>query len=536
MVAAAIASAANALSGVLIVQEMVPNDELGDPNIAVTNMLAGQFEKEGILAPVAWSNADPIFRAAINEGIVKKPSEVPSIAAASDVAKKLKLEYVIFIRTYQRGGNVLGRIQLFKNGKLVWKDPEKATEVLKSDQDIKPTVTKDKKGNVTKVFKPETTKLEDRMIAINGPDGLMLDDCAASLIRTWTEFLKTGPLKGQTFSPRINTPNASPGLQPDVPSEATTIKAPQVDNKQLLQDLDVLIKSGQGIQAVLILRDAVDVAPQDLERRMALVRTLLLVGEPELAAKEARRAAELLPDKVELRAMAARAWMQAGREDEAMADLNEAVARDPNSRETRMLLAEVNLAKGRPQQALEHLDALIKDKPTADAWFRHALCNALLGQKDAVLADLAKATELGLATAPQDAAARYTEVVEVLDRKVTVLGNDLRTLHQRARVRRTDPEVKQIADDLKAVVNACLAMVSNVQAPRIHQSSHERRILALNLLIQSLTDLSGFIATNDEDALAEAQINLGEALKHYANAQSAFKEEIGGTAKSVGTE
>jgi tetratricopeptide (TPR) repeat protein len=285
-----------------------------------------------------------------------------------------------------------------------------------------------------------------------------------------------------------------------------------------------------------MLRDAVDAAPQDVTRRVALVRTLLLLSQPELAAKEARRAAELLPDKIELRAMAARAWMQAGREDEAMADLNEAVARDPNSVETRTLLAEVNLSKGRPQQALEHLDAVLKEKPTGDIWFQHALCKAMLGKRDDVVSDLAEAKKAGMAASPQDVAARYGVAATLLDKSVTQIGNDVRSLMQRAQVRRTDPEVGQIATTQRDLTAAWAAFLDVLEVPQLHRSSHDRRVLAFNLLSQSLGDLGKFLSTNDEDSLAESRINLGEALKQYGLAQSSYKDEIGGIAKRVGSD
>ena len=530
-------TSARAISGALIVQERVPEDRFGDPNVAIANYLAEVVEKEGVFAPVVWGMTDPIFRSAINDGLVKGVDEVPSIAHASDVAKKLKLEYVIFVRAYQFGNSVMGRIQLFKGGKLVWKDPVKGTEFMDPNQKVLPVDGVDKDGKPTKTYpKPETIKTEDRPMSVMGPDGLSLDDSAGSLARTWAAYIKAGPLKGQAIQPKILTPDPLPGHKPNFPTEAIIPKAKQaVDNKQLLSDLDAMIRSGQAVHAILILRDAVDAEPQDVERRVALVRTLLLVGQPELAAKEARRAALLLPDKVELRAMAARAWMQAGREDEAMADLNEAVARDPNSVETRTLLAEVNLAKLRPQQAIEHLDAVLKEKPSADVWFKYALCQTMLGNKDLATQGLTKATELGLSNGSQQTAVRYDATLDVLDRSIQQIGSDLRSLFSEAQVRRTGQEVKTSHQQHEALISSWTSFLSLTQAPTIHRASHDRRVLALNLLAQSLKELGAYIATNDEGTFADARINLGEALKQFNAAQASYRNEIGGLAKNVGT-
>lgn len=529
-----LAVCAKAIPGVLIVQEVVPNDRVGDPNVAIGNVMASELEKEGIMASVVWSQTDPIFRSAVESGMIKDANKVPDLARARQVADKLKLEYIIFIRAYQFGNNVMGRVILYKGTKQIWKDPQEGTQYIDKDQKLIPKVTKDKNGRETKTYpKPEVTKLDDRPMSVMGPNGLLLDDSALSLVRTWVALIKSEPFKGQGTSPRISTPDAAQGQQPKVPSEVIVPPVGKVDNKQLLADLDAMIKSGQSIPAILMLRDAVDAEPQDVDRRTALVRTLLLVGQAELAAIEARRAAELLPDKVELRAMAARAWMQAGREDEAMADLNEAVARDPNSRETRLLLAEVNLSKGRPQQAIEHLDAVLKEKPTADTWYKRALCNALLGKKEEVTSDLANAKALGLGGTTQESASRYGLAMDLVEKSMIQIGGDIRTLMQRAQVKRTDPEVAQGADKQKAVVAAWAAFLSGCEVPTLHRSSHDRRLLASNLLSQTLGDLGNFIASNDEDVLSEARINLGEAIKQNNLAASSYKTEVGGTAKRV---
>lgn len=530
-------STVHALSGVLIIQEMLPVDRLGDPNVAVANSLAEAVQKDGLFAPVVWSLTDPIFRAAVDSGLKADPNKLPTIEQAQAAAKRLKLDYIIYVRTYQLGNSVMGRILLFKGTKQIWKDPEKGTELMDPNQPPPVGVDgKDKKGNPTKNYsKPETIKTDDRPISVMGPNGLLLEDSALSLVRTWVAFMKAGPLKGQGVQPLILTPDPLPGTKPQIPAEAVVPPVKdKVDNKQLLADIDAMIRGGQTVQALLILRDAVDAEPQDVDRRMAVVRTLLLIGQPELAAKEARRAADLIPDRIELRAMAARAWLQAGREDEAMADLNEAVAREPNSIETRLLLAEANLSKQKPKEALEHLEAVLKEKPTAETWFKKSVCQAMLGLKDESIASMAKAKEAGISAAPQEVAGRYNFALDLLDKGMIQIGNDLRALLNQAQVQRTAPDVKRGYQSITAIVAAWTAFLSNAGAPSLHRSSHDRRLLALNLLSQSLGDFGTYLASNDLDLLADSRINVGEALKQFTAAQAAYRNEIGGIAKSVG--
>ena len=58
------------------------------------------------------------------------------------------------------------------------------------------------------------------------------------------------------------------------------------------------------------------------------------------------------------------------------------------------------------------------------------------------------------------------------------------------------------------------------------QKSHGLRVLALNLLVQSMTELKQFVAKKDKEALVDARIDFGEMVKTLQSAKAAFQSEV----------
>ncbi|MEQ1934608.1 MAG: tetratricopeptide repeat protein, partial [Fimbriimonadaceae bacterium] len=158
------------------------------------------------------------------------------------------------------------------------------------------------------------------------------------------------PLK--SLPPKPRTPDTAGTLTTDINPPVAPPKAEKVDNTELMSQVMKLMGKGDKAGAITLLRDAVDVAPLDLERRRALVNVLLAAGYYQEAAGQARRAATILPDVVPLSLLAARAWLAAGFVEQAEVDLKEAVSREPDGAETRTLLGEVCLRRGQHPEAI----------------------------------------------------------------------------------------------------------------------------------------------------------------------------------------
>ena len=454
---------------------------------ALEDVASQEFDEDGKLTPVAWSLTDPIFRAAVEERLISHPSESPSLEEMKSSMSKLKVGYVFVVSAFSHEGEVWTQARLLKGNKEIWADKVQRWQ-----------------NQMQSPFDEDNNK--------------------RSIVRTWVQVLTNSALKDLPKKKRAATPEATPGagLQNSIPVP----EAPQ-ENKQILIDAMKLLSTKQNAEAVNLLRDAVDADPSDSERRQALISALMQTGEPELAAREARRAAHLMPEKVEFWISAARGWLACGKSTEALEDLNEAIARDAEGPGTRLLLGEVQLAERRFSLAAEHFEKVLEKSPTAYVLRLRAFTSAIMGEQDDMQADLDTAAKAETAESDEEALRRARLTLRASVGRVDEWASENRLLIQRVRIEAGSAEVKADHAMLETKLKALRAYFSQHPAPAAHGKSSVRLLLALNLLAQSLSDLRGSLEKLDEDALTEATINLGEALKAMQAAKTELLAEVG---------
>lgn len=489
-------------AGILVVQQTSgPRADDVDGERILTQLIAEEFDTDGRLVAVAWSLFDPVFRSAVNGKLVQS-TDNPDLRSVLDAADKLKTEYVLTFAVFQREGQVVGRAQLYRRGRLVWNDPD---------------------GNKSTGDRTDATERSDaRIFTVLTNSRLDLPNTLRAASRTWCQLLFDDPLKGLNPKPRTDAPDLDPGVKPDIP-EAPPVR--KVDNGQLMTDVMKLLASGKTAEAIAMLRDAVDTEPLDLERRKALTNALATSGMSEVAAREARRAAALFPDQVDLWALAARMWLSLDRFDEANLDLNEAVARQPESVETRLLLADVALGKLQTEIALPHLDFAIQNAPSAEAFFKRALARSLNDDATGAASDLAEAKKLGFGSDPLALRIQYASAIRVADAAMQESVVALRTLVPKARLNFGSREVRADQKVVSKRIESLSSLFDAVPVPAPHKNSHAKWTLALSLLAQSAGELGAFLDSGVDDSANDAIISLSEALKALQEASAAFRAE-----------
>jgi tetratricopeptide (TPR) repeat protein len=453
--------------------------------LSVADIASQEIDEDGRLTPIVWSTTDPIFRSAIEDKLIPTPSDNPLMADFQDAMPKLKVGYLLILGSFASEGEIFTTAHLYKGQKEIWKD------------------------EIRKWSSQSTTDFEN-------------DNAKHSIARTWVQVMSGGPLKDLPQRRKIATPQPGPGTGPQ--NEAPVPAAPS-ETKQVLADAAKLLVEKQFPEAINLLRDAVDAEPGDIERRLALVSALMETGEPELAAREARRAAQMNPERGDLWVMAARAWIAAGKDSEAVMDLNEAVARDPEGRETRLLLGEIQISQRRFDLAVEHLCKVIEKGASAYAYRLRAYANGCQGKTSEMLSDLESASKQKTAEIKSESDRRMKTFVRVSIGLGQDLGGEIRGLIQQVRVAPTNPDNKSSVDTLNQKLKCVSSLLSEEGMPVGYRNSAERLLLALKLLAQSLTDLSGSLEKLDEDALTEATINLGEGLKALDSAKAELSKE-----------
>ncbi|MCX7801108.1 MAG: hypothetical protein N2109_12310 [Fimbriimonadales bacterium] len=474
------AAASLAAPGVLIVQQRAPKRYDSDFNLTVAHQLAQAIDDDGRAAPIVWSMTDPLFRAAVEDGLIRRPKENPSLEEAFDAADRMKVEYVLVVVALRDRDEAEGSVVLYRKRKEAWRDAHKAGVSAGGR------------------FDPFST--------------------AATLARTWMERLAAGPWRG--LPPRVgprNTEAAPTKTDPTVEAKPPVLRP--ADNSELLPKLAELMRQNDVPQVVALLRDAIDAQPLDLGRRRLFIDTMLAMGQTRLAADEARRSADLFPEAVELRLLASRAYAELGDEAASQEQLKEAVARDPNGPATRQALGERALLDLQPEAALQHLLKATELGATSEALFRRALAYALAGDRRRFEEDSSAARDA--ASEPVVAQSRYSLAVRLADRLVTRASQDGAAALQAARVGRTGREFQDRMASLRRWCEALALALRSTPAPSVATRAHEQRLLASNLLMQFVGQLQDAASRNDADLLDEATLTLAQAARVWDAAKGA---------------
>lgn len=488
LIAAACSAASWAIPSVLIVPI---SDKPGAERVeALADYLAQEFDGAGKVGPIVWGMTDPTFRVAVLEGRLRSIPEAPNAAQAVAAAQQINAEYVLTYTATIEKGKLKAKGELRRGGRSIWKH-------------------------------------EDNLGVTLG-DAFAREDTGKSLARTWAMMLHGGPWKDLPPRPKTQTPEAGPGQRPvQVPVTGDTMPIPPEPDPTAitrLRDEVASLMVRDPARAVATARAAVDDFPLQVERRSLLIDALIASTDFRGAAEEARRAAMLMPSEISLRLLAARAWMSADQPDEAWQDLNEAVARDPDAAGTRLLLAEISLRKGEAEKAVGHLDHVLKSGANRDALLLRAVCRSLLGGAEGVAKDLAELAATP-ERSPEEVRGHYVRAMEILERAMEQEAVDARDLFRLVALRRTDPAIAETLERMAHINRSRLALLEGIAIPPTFSKSHDRRLLALKLLAQVYAGVESYLKSGAEDEHSDAQINLGEALKHWTAAREAFRTE-----------
>jgi Tfp pilus assembly protein PilF len=476
-----VASWQTPVPGILIVYSEPPAKE-SSGYAAIANYMANELDKSGRVTSIVADVTDPIYRQAMIDGKVPELKGALSERQSQEISQKLGTTFLFYIKAAPTAGRLAAEGTLVKAGRPLWKERQTIGMSIGEKNDV--------------------------------------DGASMSLASTWTSKLLAGPLKSLEPKPLVETPVADPGivkpnLDPTPPVNVpnpTAWKAP----------IDEAMAKNDQWGAVSLARAAVDMMPDQLDRRRALIDVLVKVGRPVIAADEAARVAGWAPMPAEWRVLAAKAYLSANEPSKAREQLNEAVAREPDAPETRRLLAEIAILEMQPIVATEHLDVAIHRDDDPDGYVLRAVARAMIGGADGLVIDWKQAKR----TPGFVSTARYGFAYTALDR-VTVLDiTQTKDLLARCVVSRLAPQNAEDRDQLEKRVRARLAYLGETGVPDSNKKSFERFSLAQRVLIQCLQSISEYLESGDAETATDARINLGEALKQVSSARDLYTAEM----------
>ncbi len=464
-----------------------------DPHAGLPNFLAAACDETRKVQSVVWGLSDPVFRDAVVSGRVKDVPDSPTDAQVQSIARILGCEYAAFIKVTPLGSRLSGEIALVRGGRQVWKD---------------------------------AIALGIKLDGGNADDSLV-----RSMANTWAQKLAFGPFKKEEAASNAGKPVPEAGAIPPtaVTPEPVTPKPNPVSDAEafvgLQRSVRELATAGRMSEAVLQAKEAVDIVPLDIDRRMLFLEVLQRAGKFDLAASEAARASELFPteDKAaaELRLVSARCFLATGNIDAAKELLNEAATRQPNSVPVRNLMAELALRALQPGKALESLTISLKEAPSAEGSYLRAVTRAVLGGEEGSIADL----EAAVKEAPDLPATRFELTFNVLNASLSQELLKLRENIAAFTVNRKSSVAAETLADISRKNRARLGFATKYPAVATHDKSWNLYLLAENLMAQVVESLNGYSASGGEENLTDARIDVGEAMKSASAAMQAYRNE-----------
>jgi Flp pilus assembly protein TadD len=500
-------------AGVLIVPEKPIAQAYADPQGNLLEMIASYLDEDGRISPVAWTMTDRIYRTAADAGQVPK-SEFPTEDIAEKAAATLKCDYILYVSIWRDQNQMLAKSRLVHRNKQIWHDPkvdEKLIEVMKANAKNDPE---------KKPFDEARMRFRILTVHILNEDGTF--DTLRTLARTWTEQLFLAPFKEMQPRPRMNSIQNEGGVA-TIPNPPP---AEKVDNQELLTKVMAMMAKGDRAGAITAMRDAVDIAPLDTERRRVLVEVLSASGFHAEAAKQARRAATILEKPTEMYVLAAKSWLAADNPAEAQLDLKEAVSREPESASVRALLGELSLREGKYEDAVKHFSVSIERGEDSGVLFQRAIAYVLNGDGAKARADLERAKSLGLTPALMVQKNLYAGAINMISAAAIRTGSDFRDLVQKIKQKPFESGWGEEVDTIRMRCDSMQLFLKELTPPAIHSPSHGERSLGIKLLLESITLMESFLKETNDDVLAEAHISLGEGLKRLLDAREMYVKEL----------
>lgn len=467
-----------------------PKEKEGFARFDFNNPFAQEVLNSGSLKVLTLENDERDVQYAIQDGtapaLPKQPTEKDLLA----FAKAMKVQYAIWLEpeeTRKQIGNeeqaVLScKLTLYKNGKKVFSDDQTQSVLL---------------ANI---------RNDDQTIE--------------AIVNTLVRNLAAGPWKEFKFVPRVKSEPTQIKGQAPIILESRDDDPLLNDFKAIQVEVDKLISENRLIAAETLLRDAVDADPLSKERRMALINFLRRYQKASQAVSATVQAASVLGDP-SLVTMGARILLDNDQKEEAKQIINDAMALNSESPQVRLLMAEVRLRESNPEQALKHLEVALKAGPTVEGFALRAVCRAFLGSDEGVKIDIERVKK----EQPDFLVEQYPRLAKVFDEALAVEGPDLRSLFQKAVLNRKSEEVGDLIDAQERLTKASMTLFNAFPSSPRFFKSHELRLLALNLLQQTMIELREYVTSGSEDSLNDARIDLGEFLLTLKQAQEEFIKE-----------
>lgn|GEM_PF-4053589 len=476
------------------------------------------------MIPIAWSLSDPIFRSAVQSGKLNLLGSTVPLKNAFSAAKYLRCEYVLVVETKLNQGQLLSKSQLYDHEHLIWVDPEAVDAPapkmagtnlnrIKLTKEQRQQIENERAADRKRMNQYQST-VGYRSTALELNGSANEEGTSASLARTLVTVLDSGPFRAMAVNLVTPDPGAAPGPVSLIESSP---EIPVAQDKATFQaNLADAEKSAHPDIILTVLRDGVDSAPFDVDRRILLVKNLIFQNEISVAAAEAKSACDLSPKSVKLHLLKGETDLRLGQANDAASEAQIALTLEPQNNEALILQARSLLGQGKLNEAITIFSSASQASSTGNNLAYLAVCQAISGDD--------KNAQVTWATAvAKKESVSYPDLVAMVDDSSLAASARLRDLFTAAITKNPQVDVKSETNKIQAVETAEFNLVSLFSPDQEYQKSNDSRVLALTLLIQTASELALYNSSRSDEDLSAGRISLGESIHQLKTAASLLK-------------
>ncbi|MEQ1934607.1 MAG: hypothetical protein ABL962_12145 [Fimbriimonadaceae bacterium] len=156
------------------------------------------------------------------------------------------------------------------------------------------------------------------------------------------------------------------------------------------------------------------------------------------------------------------------------------------------------------------------------------MAHALNGNGGKAKADLDEALKIGFGDDAIAMRSLYLSSIGMLDAAAIKGSESIKDLIQRARKNSLEKTLEEDIDGLRMRLESLQKFLTELPIPTEHETSHGERALGIKLLVQATSELETFIKDRVEDAIDDANITLGEALRKLTSGRERYQSESSG--------
>lgn len=504
-----------------------------------------RLDEEKVVTTLVYDGADPYFQKAAADAKLKlAPGAEPDEAARIKIGFQLRVHYVVTVTSRLSFEVPPAKLPEDKQAPeitgLTGKQKQLAQALGQKPLELANQVAEVAAVQGSPMLEMESVELkpggklggrwQDRaaMLALQNGGGRRpkgaIPPGMESAARTLVFRFLGGPLKEfsrSTPDPTLLPPTAAPA------TAAAGEVAPldyDAEVTRLIGEAQEQLRREQLVSAMALLRQAVNYAPRAASARILLAETYQRAHRPTEAVSEIRRALKLATDatavqKAELTRLLARCLVDDGDQEGATQLFNQILAENPKNTEARLGLAELLLTSNQ-HEAAEIQFRIIRQSDAASLEAGQGLASVLLsrGALDDAIKETrqsppavrhAMATQVFVLTANSLAARTLQNRAAWEEMKLS------REIFYKATTTQTD-RTHQLADLLTESPPA-------EGASEVLKLAHNRRVLAANLLAQSLANLKEFLETGETATGTRARTLLNEFFTEMKDSEKPKK-------------